>query len=94
MLQAQEIVFNKLQDDKVSLLVENDPIIVRFTENLFNKHHAQAQYHQFKSTKLREIGLLILQVRVLNFNLTTVNNCLTAYNFRTIKDSSSSQGDK
>ncbi|KAK3084356.1 hypothetical protein FSP39_012139 [Pinctada imbricata] len=59
----KEKVLSRMSTDEVTMVVRNDPIIIRVGEKLFQKHGQLPHLYSHISQKMRELGRFLLSVR-------------------------------
>ncbi|XP_033108973.1 uncharacterized protein LOC117110386 [Anneissia japonica] len=83
----QENILNKMNVDRISLLIRNDMLILNYGKRLFSKF---TEYHQFQycSQKMRELRRLVLELREVHANKNMyLNDAICPQNFNAVTES-------
>ncbi|XP_033100811.1 uncharacterized protein LOC117104222, partial [Anneissia japonica] len=87
----QENILNKMNVDRILLLIRNDMLILNYGKRLFSKF---TEYHQFQycSQKMRELGRLVLELREVHVNKNMyLNDAICPQNFNAVTEDVATQ---
>jgi hypothetical protein len=74
-------VLGKMKDDDVKLKIEGDSLIKEFGDRLLEKHGSDPQNYYYISQKLRELGRLLLAMKVVDSSIVTLEDCMLPANW-------------
>lgn len=76
----QKNVFRFMFKDKISLVVQSDPLIIKFGSRFLMNHREKHQINCVLS-KLRDLAELLMEVKIINNNISGMVDCLAPENF-------------
>lgn len=71
----KENVICAMKPDRISLAAQNDPLIIRFAEYLYDKYGARQHLHQHISCKMREFGRFLIAIKSIDKSVTQIRDC-------------------
>lgn len=77
----KKFILSKMIDDKITLIIKNDPLILKFGNKLFSTKGHESHLHSYISQKMREVGRFLFFVFQENPNIKNLEDCLIPSNF-------------
>lgn len=79
----KEKVYPSMKKDEISMIAQSDPLIAKFGSKFFNTHRESSQI-KYVSSKLRNLGNLVLFMRELKPDINSLLDCINPTNFDTL----------
>ncbi|XP_060085124.1 uncharacterized protein LOC132564488 [Ylistrum balloti] len=77
----QRKVLSRMNTDEITMVVRNDPVILRIGEKLFQKHGHLPHLYPHVSQKMRELGRFLISVRKQDTEINLLSDELVPKNF-------------